>query len=75
MDIKTAIFPVIEWGRDAKNDDFEVYNDCGYVVVSTTGRNHATMTPFSFNKAGIEKQRTLLIRFLITIKCFSCLFV
>ena len=41
---------MIEWKRNIKNccDDFEVYKDCEYVVVSADGRNHAKMAIFSF---------------------------
>ena len=36
---------MMEWITDTKNvyDDFEVYNEYGYVFVSSTGRNHAKM--------------------------------
>ena len=48
--ILKSIFHVIEWSMVNNNycDDFEVYKDCGYVVVSTTGRNHTKMGSFSF---------------------------
>ena len=44
MDIELH-FPVIQWSMANNNyfDDFEVYKDSGFVVVSTTGRNHAKM--------------------------------
>ena len=51
LNVLNCIFPVMEWSTHTKNryDDLEVYMVCGYVSVSTTGRNHAKMAPFSFN--------------------------
>ena len=47
------IFPVLEWRTDTKNgyEDKEVYIEYRYVLVSSTGRNHAKMAAFSFNMA------------------------
>ena len=42
----------MEWITDIKNgyDVLEVFMECGYMFVSSTGRNHAKMAAFSFNK-------------------------
>ena len=44
-------FPVMEWSTDTKNgyDVLEVYMEYAYMFVSSSGRNHAKMTTFSFN--------------------------
>ena len=40
----------MEWSTNTKNGygDLEVYMECGYVSVSSTGRNHVKMAAFSF---------------------------
>ena len=46
----TSFSPMIKLGKDTKNccDGFEVYKGCGYVAVSSTGRNPVKMATFSF---------------------------
>ena len=61
--ISNCISPCDRVGQGYQDtcDDFEVYKDCGYVVVSTTARNHAKRAIFSFNggKSAVKGTQTL----------------